>query len=128
MATTGHPVSGPTKTYVTDGAVGQGLAVVFSNVTAGNILQASAANAQAIGVADFTAVSGAPVRVTRQGDTQAVAGAAIAAGQYVKTNANAQLIPVTGTAGDGENIVGRAESSATAAGDLFVLYVNPSVL
>lgn len=128
MASTGNPVSGPTKTYVADGVITAGCAVMFSTVTAGRIVQVSAANAPSIGIADIPGTAGTPVRVTRAGDTPATAGGVITAGQYVKTDASGKLVAVTGTAGDGENIVGRAESAAAASGDNFVLFVNPSVL
>ena len=128
MAITGYPTSGPTKSYQPDSAVQQGCAVVSSTSTAGHVLPASAPNSQAIGIADTPGIVGAAMRVTRIGDAQAVAGAAITPGQYCKTNASGQLIPVTGAPGGGENIEGRAESAAVNPNDLFILFVLPSVL
>jgi hypothetical protein len=107
---------------------GRGLALVQGGSGDNYLATAAAAGAQCIGVqSEASAYAGDPITCVELGEAIAIAGAAVNAGQYVKTNAAGQLIPVTGTAGDGEQIVGRAKSSAEAAGDEFVVFVLPSV-
>ena len=127
MALTQGPVSGPVKTYIADGPIAAGTAVVFG-AQAGHVIAASVAGAVVAGIADQTVTAGQPVRVTRQGDTTAIAGGAITHGQYVKSDASGHLVAVTGTSGDGENIIGRAESDTVNVGDQLVVFVAPSVL
>jgi hypothetical protein len=86
---------------------------------------AAAANALAIGVqAETTVFVGDPVSAVILGEATAIAGAAVAAGQYVVTNAAGQFVP---SAAVGDNVVGRACSSAAVAGDEFVIFVNPFI-
>jgi len=89
------------------------------------------ANTRAIGVAGDVPVAGTSVGdafpVVQDGETVAIAGAAITAGQYVKADATSRCIPAVGAAGTGEEIIGRAQSSAVLAGDEFILDVIPSV-
>jgi hypothetical protein len=107
---------------------GRGLALVQGGSGDNYLATAAAAGVQCIGIQDEAAVSaGDPITCIELGDAVAIAGAAITAGQYLKATAAGQLIPITGTAGDGENIVARAKSSATAAGDELVVFVLPSV-
>jgi hypothetical protein len=90
---------------------------------------AAGAGVQILGVQDeASAAAGDPISVVELGDAMAIAGAAIAAGNFVKVTATGQFIPVTGTAGGGENVAGWAKSSAAAQGDEFILFVSPSVL
>lgn len=116
-------------TYLAQGAAqGRGLALVQGGSGDNYLATASVANSIVAGVqAEASTSAGDPIAVVQLGDAIAIAGAAVAAGQYVKTNAAGQFIPITGTAGDGENIAGRAKSSATNAGDEFVLFILPSV-
>jgi hypothetical protein len=72
--------------------------------------------------------AGYAIPVTRIGDGVAIAGAAIPFGTYVKVDAVGRPVPVVGTVGGGEQIVGRAESTASALGDEVVIFVLPSVL
>jgi hypothetical protein len=108
---------------------GRGLALVQGGTGDNYLAVSSTANVACRGIQEeATVAAGDPLACVEFGDAIAIAGAAIAASQYVKTNNVGQLIPVTGTAGGGENIVGYAKSSASAAGDEFVLFVLPSVL
>lgn len=60
-----------------------------------------------------------------EGETIALAGAAITGGQWVKADATNRLIPATVS---GDKVLGRAVSTAAAAGDEFVVDVRPFVL
>jgi hypothetical protein len=87
--------------------------------------QCAAANAVCIGVQDeSTYNAGDPLSCVQLGEAPAIAGAAVAAGQYVIATAAGQFIP---SAAIGDNIVGRAVSSAAIAGDEFVIFVMPSI-
>ena len=133
MAHTIGPVFGPSKSYNAEAAIFNGAAVV-AGATPSGVLQASAAGVRCIGIATLpvnygpSAVAGNPVAVTRQGDAFAIAGGPVLHGQYLKVNAAGQLVPVTGTAGGGEEVLGRAESDAIAPGDEIVVFVSPFVL
>jgi hypothetical protein len=86
---------------------------------------ASVANSIVLGVQEESSVNaGDNIASIELGDAVAIAGAAIAAGQYVKNNAAGQFVPVAAV---GDNIAGYAKSSAALAGDEFVLFVVPSV-
>jgi hypothetical protein len=88
-------------------------------------------NTRVIGVAGDVPVVGTSVGdafpVVQDGETVAIAGAVIAAGQYVKADATSRFIPAVGAAGTGEEIAGRAQSSAAVAGDEFIIDFAPSV-
>lgn len=118
-----------TDTFQANGAnQGRGLAVVQGGSGDNYAATAASANVVCLGIQNEASVAaGDPISVTELGDAIAIAGAAITAGAYVKCTATGQLIPITGTAGDGENIVGRAKSSASAQGDEFMIFVLPSV-
>jgi hypothetical protein len=103
----------------------RGLALVQGGSGDNYLAVAAAANVQCRGVQEESSVNaGDSIACIELGDGIAIAGAAIAAGQYVKNTANGQFIPVT-TAAD--NIVGYAKSSAALQGDEFVIFVLPSV-
>lgn len=107
---------------------GRGLALVQGGTGDNYLATASGANVACRGVQEeASTLAGDPIACVELGEAIAIAGAAVAASQYVKCNASGQLIPITGTAGDGENIVGYAKSSASSAGDEFVIFVLPSV-
>lgn len=86
---------------------------------------AAAANAVCLGVQEESSVNaGDSITVIDLGEGPAIAGAAVAAVQYVKCTAAGQFIPIAAV---GDNIVGQAKSSAAVQGDEFVLMVLPSV-
>jgi|ERR1039457_4839206 len=88
-------------------------------------------NTRVIGVAGDVPLAGTsvgdPFPVVEDGETVAIAGAVITAGQYVKADATSRFIPAVGAAGTGEEIAGRAQSSAAVVGDEFIIDVAPSV-
>ena len=88
-------------------------------------------NTRVIGVAADVPSAGTsvgdPFPVVEDGETVAIAGAVITAGQYVKADATSRFIPAVGAAGTGEEIAGRAQSSAAVAGDEFIIDFAPSV-
>jgi hypothetical protein len=116
----------PGSTYIAQNAnQGRGLAVVQGGSGDDYAVTASAANAVCLGVQEESSYNaGDSISVIDLGEAIAIAGAAVNAGQFVKCNAIGQFIPVTAT---GDSIVGQAKSSATNAGDEFVLLVLPSV-
>jgi hypothetical protein len=105
-------------------AVGQGVAD-----NGGKLI--TVANTRVVGVAGDVPLAGANVGdafpVVQDGETPAIAGAVIAAGQYVKADATSRFIPAVGAAGSGEEIAGRAQSSAAVIGDEFIIDFAPSV-
>jgi hypothetical protein len=105
-------------------AVGQGVADDGGKLIA-------VLNTRVIGVAGDVPVAGTNVGdafpVVQDGETVAIAGAVIAAGQYVKADATSRFIPAVGAAGSGEEIAGRAQSSALVIGDEFIIDFVPSV-
>jgi hypothetical protein len=106
----------------------RGLALIQGGSGDNYLANAAAANVVCRGVQEESSVAaGDPINCIELGDAVCIAGAAINAGQFFKCNASGQFIPITGTAGDGENIVGVAKSSATTAGDEFVGLIYPSV-
>lgn len=115
-----------TKTYTAEGAgLTRGLCMKAGANVGGVNLQ-TAAGGQVIGIlAESTIAIGDPAAVVRDGDTPAIAGAAIAYGAYVKSDAAGRVIPITGTAG--EQVVGRAESATAALGDELIVFVKPFV-
>jgi len=114
------------SSYIAQNAAqARGLAVIQGGSGDDYAATAAAANAVCLGVQDEASVSaGDPIGVVDLGDAVAIAGAAVAAGNFVKCTATGQFIPIT-TAGD--NIVGQAKSSAALQGDEFILCVMPSV-
>ena len=117
---------GKRTTYIAQNAAqGRGLAVIQGGGGDDYAATAAAAGALAIGIQEEASVNaGDPISVIDLGEATAIAGAAVNAGQFCKTNATGQLIPVT-TVGD--VIVGQARSSAAAAGDEFIILVGLGV-
>jgi hypothetical protein len=111
-------------------AILRGLAVAQGVADNGGKL-VTVLNTRVVGIAGDVPVAGTNVGdafpVVQHGETPAIAGAVIAAGQYVKADATSRFIPATGTAGVSEEIFGRAQSSAAAAGDEFILLIAPMV-
>lgn len=117
---------GNRSTYIAQNAAqGRGLAVIQGGSGDDYAATAAALNALGIGIQEEASVNaGDPISVINLGEATAIAGAAVNAGQFCKTNAAGQLIPVT-TVGD--VIIGQARSSAAVVGDEFVLLVNLGV-
>lgn len=124
IATRG-PVWSKKDTYRASAAAqGRGLAVV-QGVADDQAAVAGTANVICLGIQEEANINaGDAIAVVELGDAVAIAGAAVAAGVYVKCTNAGRLIPVT-TAAD--NIVGRAKTSAAANGDEFLLLVLPSI-
>ncbi len=102
----------------------RGLAVV-QGADDNHVVTAAAANANAIGIQEeATIAAGAPVSVIRSGEAVAVYGAAVAAGQYLITDAQGRLVP---TAAAGDNILARAITSGANAGDFGIVFIAPFI-
>jgi len=128
IATRG-PVWSKKDTYRASAAnQGRGRAVV-QGAADDQAAVAGTANVICLGIQEEANLNaGDPIAVIEMGDAIAVAGAAVAAGNLLKTDNAGRLVPVTGTAGDGENIVARAKTSCSNANDEILVIVLPSVL
>jgi len=92
----------------------------------GNVVPATSASDQAVGVAQYEAKSGHGVAVTMIGYTKVVASGAIAAGDRLKAAANGQVASAGGeAAGATVNVIGIAISNADAAGDIIEAVLVP---
>lgn len=95
--------------------------------TSGNLVIAGA-GARGIGVLVDTPKAGQSGSVVIAGITKVVAGAAIAAGDYISSNATGQAVPATATdvtgGTTGTPIIGQALSAASAAGELVTVVIG----
>lgn len=125
VATTGTCGTSHVRTYQATAANQlRGLALVQGADDA-HLATAAAANAPAFAIqAESILNAGDPLLAVLEGETIAIAGAAVAAGQYVITDAAGRLVP---SAAIGDNVVGRAISSAAVLGDEFVILVSPFI-
>jgi hypothetical protein len=117
--------------------------VVKVDATAGKnfmVIEASASTDKPVGVAQDgshdapgltgatvanAATAGLPLRVYQDGEEcLGSAGAAVTHGDWLKSDANGQLIPIAGTEGAGNFIVGRALEDAAGANVLFRMRVQ----
>lgn len=90
--------------------------------TATGITLCGAADAGFIGVLQDDVPAGEYATYKIRDVSKAVAGAAIAAGARVTTDADARFV----TAVAGNPVMGRAEAAAAALGDIFALEIEPS--
>ena len=110
---------GFTKTFIAGGAVTKRRLVKFDG--SGNVVQASAAADLLIGVSDSAgdvAASGDRIDVLMGSQPEVEAGAAIAAGAPITSNANGKAV----TAGVGEIAIGFAVEGADADGDIITIH------
>lgn len=125
VATTGVVGKAHTRTYQAAAANQFRGLVLVQGANDNTLATSAAANALPIGIQEETTVFvGDPVSAVLLGEATAICGAAVAAGQYVVSNAAGQLIP---SAAIGDNVVGRAISSAAVAGDEFIIFVSPFI-
>ena len=115
------------KTYNAEAALSRGYGVKIG-ANEGGCLPLLTAGGRGIGIATEDCAAGGAASISRLGDTVAIAGSAATQGMYAKFNAAGQVIPVTGTAGGGEEVIGRFESNPTAAGDECIIFVQPFIL
>jgi hypothetical protein len=123
-ATTGVIGSPRSRTYQAQTAnMGRGL--IAAQGATDTQVAVSGANAEGIGIVQESTLSiGDPISITLEGEAYAVIGAPVNAGQYVISDASGRAVPSTAV---GDNIVGRAISSGSAANDEIVIYVNPFI-
>ncbi len=124
VETTGVSGNPQRRTYVAAAAgMTRGLALV-QGANDSTLAIAAAVNAPAFAILEETTVNiSDPIVAVYQGEAVAIIGAAVLAGQYLVTNATGQLIPATGAIN--QNVVARAVSSGSSAGDYIVVLVNP---
>jgi hypothetical protein len=118
---TGQPVGEvKARTYRVEGsALTRGYAVIQG--TADDQCKLAGADAAALGiVAESVTTVGRPVNIVQEGETIAIAGDVVAAGQWVKVGTGGKLVP---SAGEDKHNIGRARTSAAADTDEFVLDV-----
>ena len=117
----GNPLA---RTYLAAAAtMGLGLALV-QGADDIHLAVAAAANAPAFAILEESNVSiGEPISAIVLGEAVAVIGAAVNAGQYLVTDSQGRLVPATGVSN--QNIVARAVSSGSSAGDYIVVLVSP---
>lgn len=103
--------------------MGRGLALV-QGANDNTLAVASVANAPAFAVLEESNVNaGDTISAIILGEAVAVIGAAVTAGQYLVTDAQGRLVPASGNGN--QNVVARAVSSGSAAGDYIVVLINP---
>ena len=112
------------KTYMSESLLTFGYGAA-KGVLDGNCTAITAAGQRGLGIvaADVASV-GASSNITRLGDALAIAGGPISTGDYVKFDAVGRV--VTSTAA-GDEIIGRAESTAVNVGDQLIVFVMPSI-
>jgi hypothetical protein len=124
VETTGVTGNPQRRSYV---AAAAGMTRGFALVQGANdatLAVASAANAPAFAILEESTVyAGDAISAIYEGEAVAIIGAAVQAGQNLITNAAGQLIPATGATN--QNIVARAVSSGSNAGDYIVVFVSP---
>lgn len=109
------------RTYRAVGAIGEYAPVKLDNN--GKAVQAAPGD-MALGVAQRPADAGEAVPVRMGGFTRVKAGGPINPGQLVKVGINGQVVAVGGeAAGEVVNVLGIAETAATAAGDLVEILI-----
>lgn len=118
-------IEGPKRTYQAGAAnLARGLAVV-QGADDNHVVAAAAANANAFGIVEESTVNvGDAVSIIMSGEAVAVYGAAVAAGQYLITDAQGRLVPSAAAA---DNVVARAISSGAVAGDYGVVRIGPFI-
>lgn len=113
------------KTYGSESLMTRGYAVA-SGLLDGNATAIITAGQRALGILEEDVLAvGRGAKVNRFGDSVGIAGAPVPYGSYVKADAAGRLVPIAGTAG--EEVVGRAESTASGLGDEVLVFVLPSV-
>jgi hypothetical protein len=111
------------RTYRAEGAITRGMAVIPG--TAEDQVKAPAnvatGNLKVVGIAAEAAASGEPVRIVTQGEVEALAGAAVAHGDILKTvDVDGACEPTTT---DNDGVFAQAVSDADADGDFFIARV-----
>lgn len=113
------------KNYVAAGAIPAYSLVKFNGV-AGQVAVAAAATDEVVGVTgDVDVVAGERVDVIHLCEAQAVAGAAIAAGKFLVSDAAGRAVAAAPGAGANVRTVGYAREAAAALGDVIQIMVQP---
>jgi hypothetical protein len=123
VATTGVTGVVSTRTYTSAVPLTRG--IVVTQGASDGLVAICGANGIAVGVVPETQPTiGAPIGIITDGEAVVQIGAAVAANQYVISNAAGQVIPSAAAA---DNVVGKAVSSGVNAGDEIVIRVQPSI-
>lgn len=107
------------KSYVAEAAVLPYRVVKFGTAE-GQVIQAAAAADACIGIASEIgqATVGGRIDVTHEGVQEAEAGAAVARGALLMSDASGRVITGTAAAGTNYGVIGRALAAAGAAGEI----------
>lgn len=96
-------------------AITKGHCVIYHASTARTFTQASGAGARCAGVAAYTVAAGEDVKIIQRGQWPCIAGAAVATGVSVSTNASGRVITGVAT----HFPLGVSREAAGADGDVF---------
>lgn len=117
---------GLVKSMVAEAAVLPYRAVKFGTAD-GQVIQAAAAADALVGVADNLGQStaGRRVDVVLDGIAEAEVGAAVTRGALLSADSSGRVIAATAAAGANVRVIGVAMASATAAGEIIPIAVQP---
>lgn len=104
-----------------------------ANIAKGTIIDSAGANSanKALGIAKFTVSAGEEITAIISGTTEAVAGSAIAVGDYLTADADGKAIPVTVPnilKATPVEIIGKALEAATAEDEKIMVLVMPQLV
>lgn len=93
----------------------------------GQVVQAAAATDASIGIADNLGqgTAGSRVDVALSGTAEAEAGAAITRGVLLSVDSSGRVITAAASAGSNVRVIGIAMASASAAGEIIPVSINP---
>lgn len=111
-------------TYVATEAITEGYAVKVDDSAPYACQLADSAGEKILGIAEYDAASGDPVRVIKIGLVKCVAGEAISIGDKLSVLASGKIQ----VAASGEHPIGYAEQAASGDGKLFSAWIQPSLI
>ena len=117
------PTQSATSAFSAEVDITEGQVVAFG--TGPTQVLIGAANAQPVGIATESSVTGANVDVCLSGPTRGISGGAIAIGNLLAVAAAGRLVAITiGDTTPGLRVVGTALSAAAAAGEFVSVFIG----